>query len=93
MTIRALVFDLAGVLLDFGGVESLHKLSDGRVEQNEFFRFWSDAKCAQDFHLGRCTPDEFARGAVAEFQLTITPADFLREFRTWLRGPYRARWS
>jgi hypothetical protein len=29
MKLRARVFDLAGVLLDFGGVESLHKPSDG----------------------------------------------------------------
>ena len=39
MKIRARVFDLAGVLLDFGGVESVHTLSDGRVAEEEFFRF------------------------------------------------------
>lgn len=40
-TIRALVFDLAGVLLDVGGIESLRNLSGGRVGEEEFGRFWS----------------------------------------------------
>jgi HAD superfamily hydrolase (TIGR01509 family) len=88
MTIRALVFDLAGVLLDFGGPESLHRLSEGRIGNDEFFRFWSDAKCAHDFHCGRCTPEQFARQAVRELGLRVTSERFLAEYKTWLRGPY-----
>jgi glucose-1-phosphatase len=88
MTIRALVFDLAGVLLDFGGPESLHKLSDGRIGDEEFFRFWAEAKCAHDFHCGRCTPEEFARQAVRELGLGVTSERFLAEYNTWLRGLY-----
>jgi HAD superfamily hydrolase (TIGR01509 family) len=88
MIIRALVFDLAGVLLDFGGPESLHKLSDGRIGDEEFFRFWSEARCAHDFHCGRCTPAEFASHAVRELGLRVTPKRFLAEYQTWLRGPY-----
>ena len=36
MKIRALVFDLAGVLLDFGGPESVYRMSDRRVGEKEF---------------------------------------------------------
>jgi putative hydrolase of the HAD superfamily len=86
--LSALVFDLAGVLLDFGGPESVHKLSDGRIGDEDFFRFWSDAKCAHDFHCGRCTPEEFARQAVRELGLRVTPERFLAEYQTWLLGPY-----
>lgn len=88
MTIRALVFDLAGVLLDFGGPESLYKLSDGRIGDEEFFRFWSEAKCAHDFHCGRCTPEQFAWQAVRELGLRVTSEQFLTEYQRWLRGPY-----
>jgi putative hydrolase of the HAD superfamily len=86
--IRALVFDLAGVLLDFGGPESVHAMSNGRVDRTKFFRFWSEAACAHDLHLGRCSPDAFAREAVRELQLTVTPEAFLADYRTWFRGPY-----
>jgi len=88
MTIRALVFDLAGVLLDFGGPESVYKMSDRRIGDKEFFRFWSDAKCAHDLHCGRCTPEAFARHAVRELGLPVTGERFLAEYQTWLRGPY-----
>jgi putative hydrolase of the HAD superfamily len=86
--IRALVFDLADVLLDFGGLESLDALSGGRVGTREFGRFWSQSPWADRLYRGRCEPDEFAAGAVQEFGLGVTPAEFLASFRTWLRGPY-----
>jgi HAD superfamily hydrolase (TIGR01509 family) len=88
MKLRALVFDLAGVLLDFGGVESVHKLSDGHVGEDEFFRFWSEARCAHDLHCGRCSPEDFAGQAVRELRLPVTSERFLAEFQTWLRGPF-----
>ena len=88
MTIRALVFDLAGVLLDFGGPESVYKMSDRRIGEKEFFRFWAEAQCAHDLHRGRCTPEAFARHAVRQLGLPVTSDQFLAEYRTWLRGPY-----
>jgi putative hydrolase of the HAD superfamily len=88
MHIRALVFDLAGVLLDFRGPESVSALSEGRSGEEEFFRLWSDARCAHDFTCGKCTPEQFARNAVGELKLKVTSEKFLAEFQTWLRGPY-----
>jgi HAD superfamily hydrolase (TIGR01509 family) len=87
-TLEALLFDLGGVLLDFRGVESVHALSRGQVSAEQFSAFWSQSRWAERLHCGRCTPEEFAAGAVGEFALAIDPADFLLEFRTWLRGPY-----
>ena len=87
-TIRALVFDLTGVLLDFGGIESLSILSDGRVGEEEFGRFWSRSQWADRLYRGHCSPEAFAAGAVQELSLAVTPAEFLAAFQTWLRGPY-----
>jgi putative hydrolase of the HAD superfamily len=87
-TIRALVFDLAGVLLDFGGLESLRDLSGGRVGEEEFARFWSRSGWADRLYRGQCSPEAFAAGAVEEFSLAVTPAEFLAAFQTWLHGPY-----
>lgn len=86
--IRALVFDLGGVLLDFRGLESLSELSNGRVGAEEFTRFWSDSRWAGALHRGRCSLDEFAEGAVRELSLSCTPQRFLEAFRGWLHGPY-----
>jgi putative hydrolase of the HAD superfamily len=89
MSPRALVFDLAGVLLDFGGPDYVYARSNGRVDEEAYFRFWSEAKCAHDLHCGRCSPEEFAREAVREWQLNVTPEVFLADYRTWFRGPYK----
>jgi glucose-1-phosphatase len=87
-TIRALVFDLAGVLLDFDGIASLRDLSGGRVGEEEFGRFWSRSPWADRLYRGQCSPQAFAVGAVQELSLEVTPAEFLAAFQTWLRGPY-----
>ena len=88
MNTRALVFDLGGVLIDYRGAEALHDLSGGRIDQDRFVRFWSDAQCARDLHAGQCTAEEFARQAVRELGLNITSEHFLSNFQTWLHGFY-----
>jgi len=85
--VGAVVFDLAGVLLDFQGAESVARLSNGRVSATDFSRFWT-TPLSDAFYKGTCSADEFAEGAVEAFGLTIDPSAFLQEFRTWLRGPY-----
>jgi HAD superfamily hydrolase (TIGR01509 family) len=84
----ALVFDLGGVLIDYRGVESLHALSNGRVGAEEFTRFWSDSRWVGALYQGRCSLEEFGRGAVGELSLSCTPETFLEAFRSWLHGPY-----
>lgn len=86
--IDAVLFDLADVLLDCRGPESLARLSAGRVSPGEFGRFWAKSPCADAFYRGRCSPEAFAIGAVQAFQLTLTEAEFLQDFRMWLQGPY-----
>ena len=83
-----IVFDLAGVLLDFAGVESVARLSKGQTDLGRFDRFWSLSPWAVALYTGTCTPEAFAAGAVDELGLDVPPAEFLREFQAWLRGPY-----
>lgn len=87
VSITAVVFDLADVLLEFGGVASVSRLSHGRIGAAEFGRLWQ-SHAADRLYRGLCTPDEFAAAAVAELSLPAAPGAFLEEFRTWLRGPY-----
>src|SRR5262245_58663100 len=88
MNPRAQVFDLARVLLDFREPDYVFAHSGGRVDEAAYFRFWSEAKCAHDLHCGRCSPEEFAREAVKEWKLDVTPEAFLADYKTWFRGPY-----
>jgi len=92
-TFRALVFDLAGVLLEFDGPSSVLGMSGGRVDEPAFFRFWSEAACAHDLHCGRISPEEFAHRAVREWHLHVTPEAFLADYTTWFKARTRERWS
>jgi HAD superfamily hydrolase (TIGR01509 family) len=85
--IRAVVFDLADVLFDFAGRESLAQLSGGRIGPAEFSRLWS-SPLADALYRGDCTPDDFAIGAVAQLGLPVSPDMFLRAFAAWFRGPF-----
>jgi glucose-1-phosphatase len=83
-----LIFDLAGVLLDFRGIESTLEISGGAISPAEFGMFWSKSPIADRFYRGQSTPEQFASDTVAEWSLAVSPAQFLAAFSQWLVGPY-----
>ncbi len=92
---EVLLFDLGGVLLDYGGVESLHALNKERHSLEEIRRMWPESPSLQRLETGESTLDEFAPAFIAEWGLAIDPVAFLSEVRTWTRGPcqYGRQWS
>lgn len=80
------LFDLGGVLAAFGGVERMGALS-GIGEPDEIWRRWLSCRWVRSFESGACTPEEFAHGVVEDWDLSISGAEFLEEFRGWLKGP------
>jgi putative hydrolase of the HAD superfamily len=87
-SIVILLFDLAGVLLDFRGIESTWKLSKGTVSAEQFGRFWSKSPVADRYYRGAISPEQFATQTIGEWSLQVTAAQFLEAFRQWLIGPY-----
>lgn len=85
--IRTVVFDLADVLLDFAGPESLSRLSNGRVGPNEFHRLWL-SPLADQLYRGHCSAQEFATGVVEKLGLAVSPQEFIDDFAGWFRGPF-----
>lgn len=83
---EAVVFDLGGVLVELGGVESMRLLS-GVEDDDELWRRWLGCPWVRRFEGGRCSADEFAAGVVSDWELSITPAEYLEEFVRWLVGP------
>ncbi len=88
MHIKAILFDLAGVLLDFRGPDSVYEMSNGRINRSSFDEFWRWSKWAIAFTKGACTAHEFAQGAVEYFRLDLSPEAFLENYRSWYKGPY-----
>jgi putative hydrolase of the HAD superfamily len=87
VTVRCVVFDLGGVLADFGGVAPMRALA-GIDSDTELWERWLSSEPVRRFERGAGTAEEFAAALVAEWELGIEPEGFLADFRGWLLGPY-----
>lgn len=85
-SIDMVLFDLGGVLLELQGVPSMRELS-GISSDEELWSRWLSCPWVRRFESGACSDEDFARGVVDGWGLSISPAAFLDEFRTWPSGP------
>ncbi len=86
-TIRVLLFDLGGVLVEFDGITPLLELCAQRIDREAARRFWLMSPSVRRFETGQCGAEEFAAGAVRELGLSLAPKLFLERFVSWDRGP------
>jgi FMN phosphatase YigB (HAD superfamily) len=85
--IEFVLFDLGGVLIRPGGVAAMRALSG--IESDEaLWSRWLACRWVQRFEAGRCTPEEFAAGVVADWELDVGPAAFLEAFGSWPEPPF-----
>jgi putative hydrolase of the HAD superfamily len=85
-SIDVVLFDLGGVLIDFGGLEAMRELA-GVDSDDEVWRRWLACRWVRAFERGHCSPEEFAAGVVADWDLPIEGPAYLAEFSGWLGGP------
>ncbi len=85
-SVEMVLFDLGGVLLQLRGVPSMRELS-GISSDDELWRRWLGCPWVRRFESGACSDEDFARGVVDDWGLSISPTAFLDEFRTWPSGP------
>lgn len=86
--IKAILFDLGGVLVDWDGVTPLIELTQGRFSPEQARLFWLQSPWVRRFETGRCTETEFAVGALQELGVKMEPDAFVKEFSGWDRGPF-----
>ena len=80
------LFDLGGVLVDFGGVSAMRELA-GIDSDDELWRRWLTSAWVRAFERGQCSAADFAVGVVDEWGIGVSPEAFLAEFSDWPRGP------
>ena len=81
------LFDLGGVVIELGGVGAMRALS-GLASNTEVWERWLTSPWVQRFESGRCTASEFSEGVVSEWELPVSPSEFLEAFRDWPIGPF-----
>ena len=84
--VDVVMFDLGGVLIELAGVRAMMELT-GIESEEELWRRWLTCHWVRRFESGGCSETEFAAGVVADWQLELSPAEFLGAFRDWPVGP------
>jgi glucose-1-phosphatase len=85
MDLDFVLFDLGGVLVRLGGVGAMKNLA-GIESDEELWHRWLTCRWVRSFERGMCSPDEFAAGMVADWDLAITAEEFIEGFRAWPEG-------
>jgi len=81
--IDVLLFDLGGVLVEFSGVQGLATLLRGRLSEAEISEQMSHYFPAYQFGLGKLSPQDFGERFVEDWNIELSPQDFLQEFQSW----------
>ena len=81
--IDVLLFDLGGVLVEFSGVRDLGVLLKGRLSEAEISEQMSHYLPTEQFGLGKLSPRDFGERFVRDWNIELSPEDFLREFQSW----------
>ena len=83
-----IVLDMGGVLVQVDAGRRLDTWTAGRLKAEEFWPMWLASPAVKRFETGLTDGPDFAREAVAEFGLELSPEEFLTDFEGWLTGPY-----
>ncbi len=86
--IRAVLFDLGGVLERVDAGPRLEAWTSGRIPSSLFWERWLSSSSVREFESGQIGAVAFASRVVLEMGLSIGPEAFLDDFRSWLAGPF-----
>ena len=84
--VEVILFDLGGVLIELTGVGTM--MSWSKLEEDEIWPRWLASPAVRAFESGGSSPTEFADAMVIEFELSITPAEFMHAYINWPKGPF-----
>ena len=87
-TIRWLLLDLGGVLVEYVGTARIRSWMREPADTSDLYTRWLFSPSVRAFESGRMDADEFARGVVEELDLSVGPEEFLREFPDFVTGYY-----
>lgn len=86
MAIRAVWFDLGGVLVELGAEDHLRSVMGERFDAQAFWSRWQASAAVRAHETGRMPAETFAAAITREFEMNVSPEEFLSGFGSWVRG-------
>ena len=84
--IRAVVFDLGGVLIELSGVPTFNAWVGDHVTPEEIWKRWLSSPAVRAFERGLIGVEDFADRLIDEFVLPVNRQQFVDAFDSWPRG-------
>ncbi len=85
--IDVVLFDLGGVLVELGGVAPMKSFA-GIDDDDELWRRWLSCRWVREFERGGCSVEDFGRGVVDDWRLSVSPQELIESFAAWPIGPF-----
>ncbi|HET9468975.1 MAG TPA: HAD family phosphatase [Vicinamibacterales bacterium] len=80
-----LLFDFGGVLLEFAGPKELGRHLRWPSTPEVILKRWTECPHTDEFERGKLSPVEWAERFIREWDVDLTPDEFLTRFTTWSR--------
>lgn len=87
-SIRVVLFDIGGVLVEPSGVTTMLAWMRNAVSEEELWTMWLTSPCVRAFETGRLSPEEFADEVILDFRLPVQREQFLQEMTRWSVTPF-----
>jgi len=82
-SIRLILFDVGGVLIELSGLTILLNWLENRLTTEQVYTHWLTSPCVRAFETGSIEPELFAEQLIAELRLPVSQEEMLREFANW----------
>jgi glucose-1-phosphatase len=86
-TPSTLLFDLGGVLFECSIVDDLNAMLGTSLPDDVLTARWLGSPTVRAFELGQTSPHDFATAFLDEWQIALTPEQFVTAFTASARGP------
>lgn len=83
-----IMFDLGGVLVQLTGVDRMIEWTQGLIPVEDLWVRWLASPGVKAFETGKSTPEDFSIAMKNEFDLTVGPEQFIKEFAGWSNSLY-----
>jgi glucose-1-phosphatase len=84
-TPELLLFDFGGVLVEFAGPKELGQHLRWSSTPEVILKRWTECPHTDEFERGKLTPAAWAERFIKDWDVDLTPDEFLAKFKTWSR--------
>lgn len=81
--IKVLLFDIGGVLVELGGMQTMHEWTRFQYSTEEMMRDWLLSPVVRSYESGKSNARVFSKEIIEELKLPVSAEIFMEEFQQW----------